>query len=75
MITTFASEACSRAATAGAAKPEKTGTWIAPRCAQACDAIATSGDIGRNNATRSPASTPSAASVSASRVTSSESSR
>ena len=47
------------AAIAGAAKPEKIGTWIAPRCAQACEAIATSGDIGRKIATRSPGSTPS----------------
>ena len=36
-----------RCATAGAAKPEKTGTWTAPMCAQACEAIAASGDIGR----------------------------
>ena len=74
MTTTFASACCSRAATAGAAKPEKIGTWIAPRCAQACEAIATSGDIGRKSATRSPGSTPSPANASASRVTSSESS-
>ena len=33
VITTFASLACSRCATAGAAKPEKIGTWIAPMCA------------------------------------------
>ena len=70
---TFAS--ASRAEIAGAANPEKIGTWIAPRCAHACEAIATSGDIGRKSATRSPASTPSAASVSARRVTSPESSR
>ena len=30
----------------GAAKPEKMGTCTAPTCAQACDAIATSGLIG-----------------------------
>ena len=54
VIATFASEAWSRCATAGAAKPEKIGTWIAPMCAQACDAIGTSGDIGRKIATRSP---------------------
>ena len=30
VITTFASLASSRCATAGAAKPEKIGTWIAP---------------------------------------------
>ena len=47
MIATFASLARRRCATAGAAKPENTGTWIAPMCAQACDATATSGDIGR----------------------------
>ena len=47
VITTFASLASSRCATAGAAKPEKIGTWIAPTCAIACEAIATSGDIGR----------------------------
>ena len=75
MITTFASACCRREAIAGAAKPEKIGTWIAPRCAHACEAIATSGDIGRKMATRSPASTPSRASASANRVTSLESSR
>ena len=74
MITTFASEACSRWATAGAAKPEKIGTCTAPMCAQACDATATSGDIGRKIATRSPSRTPSRTSASARRVTSSESS-
>ena len=56
VITTFASLACSRCATAGAAKPEKIGTCTAPMCAHACDAIATSGDIGRKIATRSPGS-------------------
>ncbi len=56
MITTFASLARRRCATAGAAKPEKTGTWIAPRWATACEATATSGDIGRKIATRSPGS-------------------
>ena len=75
MITTFASLACRRCATAGAAKPEKIGTWIAPMCAIACDATATSGDIGRKIATRSPGSTPSETSCSARRVTSRESSR
>ena len=69
MIATLASEAWSRWATAGAAKPEKIGTWIAPMWAQACDAIATSCDIGRKIATRSPCSTPSRTSASASRVT------
>ena len=43
-------------------------------CAQACDATRTSGDIGRKIATRSPGSTPSRTSASASRVTSRESS-
>ena len=47
MIATFASESTSRWATAGAANPEKTGTWTAPTCAQACEATAASGDIGR----------------------------
>ena len=47
MIATFAPESTRRWATAGAAKPEKTGTWTAPMCAQACEAIAASGDIGR----------------------------
>ena len=45
-ITTFACESSSRDAIAGAAKPEKIGTWTAPMCAHACDAIATAGDIG-----------------------------
>ena len=75
VTTTFASACWSRPAIAGAAKPEKIGTWIAPRCAHACEAIATSGDIGRKSATRSPGPTPSAASASARRVTSCESSR
>ena len=74
VTTTFASESCSRWATAGRRSPEKIGTWTAPMCAQACDATATSGDIGRKIATRSPGSTPSATSASASRVTSCESS-
>ena len=74
VITTFASLACRRCATAGAAKPEKIGTWIAPMCAIACEATATSGDIGRKMPTRSPGSTPSETSCSASRVTSRESS-
>ena len=47
MITTFASESWSRCATAGAAKPEKSGTCTAPTWAQACEATATSGHIGR----------------------------
>ncbi len=67
---TFASESWSRCATAGAAKPEKIGTCTAPMCAHACDATAASGDMGRYVATRSPGSTPSATSASASRVTS-----
>ena len=46
-MTAFASESSSRAAIAGAAKPEKTGTCTAPMCAQACDATATAGLIGR----------------------------
>ena len=58
VITTFASLASSRWATAGAAKPEKTGTCTAPMCAIAFEATATSGDIGRKIATRSPGSTP-----------------
>ena len=74
VITTFASLERRRCATAGAAKPEKIGTWIAPTCAQACEAIAASADIGRKSATRSPGSTPSRTSASASRVTSRESS-
>ena len=47
MITTFASESCRRWTTAGAAKPEKSGTCTAPMCAQACEATATSGHMGR----------------------------
>ncbi len=47
VISTFASASCSRAATAGAANPENTGTWTAPTCAHACEAIAASADIGR----------------------------
>ena len=47
VIATFASESTSRWATAGAANPEKTGTCTAPMWAHACEAIATSGDIGR----------------------------
>ena len=72
VITTFASASRSRAATAGAAKPEKIGTWMAPRCAHACEAIATSGDMGRKIATVSLAPTPSDASPSARRVTSAD---
>jgi hypothetical protein len=44
--TTFAPESWSRCTTAGAAKPEKIGTCIAPICAQAWEAIAASGHIG-----------------------------
>ncbi len=73
VITTFASESWSRAATAWAAKPEKIGIWIAPRCATAFEAIAASGAIGRYVATTSPGPTPSEARPSASRVTSRES--
>ena len=47
VITTFAPESWSRWTIAGAAKPEKIGTCTAPTCAQACEAIATSGLIGR----------------------------
>ena len=47
VIATFAPESTSRCATAGAANPEKTGICTAPTWAQACEAIATSGDIGR----------------------------
>ena len=47
MITAFASASCSRCTIAGAAKPEKIGTWTAPMWAHACDAAAASGDIGR----------------------------
>ena len=47
VIATFASESARRCATAGAAKPEKIGTCTAPMCAQAWEATATSGDIGR----------------------------
>ena len=64
----------SREAIAGAAKPEKIGTWTAPRWAQACEAIAASGAIGRKIPTASPAPIPSDASASARRVTSRESS-
>ena len=46
-MTTFASESCSRCSTAGAAKPEKSGTCTAPMWAHACDATATSGDMGK----------------------------
>ena len=74
VIATFASDACSRWATAGAAKPEKIGTCTAPMCAHACDATGTSGDIGRKIATRSPAPTPNSTSASARRVTSRDSS-
>ena len=74
MITTLASDAWRRCATAGAAKPEKIGTWIAPMCAQAWDATGTSGDIGRKIATRSPSRTPRRSSASASLVTSRDSS-
>ena len=41
VITAFALASASRAAIAGAAKPEKIGTWTAPRCAHACEATAT----------------------------------
>ena len=71
---TFASESWSRCRIAGAAKPEKIGTCTAPMCAHACEATAAAGDIGMKIATRSPGSTPSATSASASRVTSVESS-
>jgi hypothetical protein len=74
VIATFASLAWSRCATVGAANPEKIGTWIAPTCAHALEAIATSGDIGRKIATRSPSRTPSRTSASARRVTARESS-
>ena len=74
VMTTRASLERSRCATAGAAKPEKIGTWIAPTCAQACEATAACVDIGRKSATRSPGSTPSRTSASARRVTSRESS-
>ena len=46
MITAFACESCRRCTIAGAAKPEKIGTWTAPMCAHAWEAIAASGDIG-----------------------------
>ena len=49
VIATFASDAWRRCATAGAAKPEKTGTWIAPMWAHACEAIATSGAHGQED--------------------------
>ena len=68
-ITTFACESSSREAIAGAAKPEKIGTCTAPTCAHACDATATAGHIGMKIATRSPSSTPSSTSASASCVT------
>ena len=44
--TTFACASCRRAAIAGAAKPEKIGTWTAPMCAQAWEATAAAGLIG-----------------------------
>ena len=47
VIATLASESARRCATAGAAKPEKTGTCTAPMCAHACEATAASGDMGR----------------------------
>ena len=47
VIATFAPASWRRCATAGAAKPEKIGTCTAPMCAHACEAIATSGHIGR----------------------------
>ncbi len=74
VTSTFAPASASRAAIAGAAKPEKIGTWIAPMCAHACEAIAACGDIGRYIPTASPAPTPRPASASAKRVTSRESS-
>ena len=46
MITAFAPESWRRWTTAGAAKPEKIGTWTAPMCAQAWEATAASGAIG-----------------------------
>ena len=75
MITTLASDAWRRCATAGAAKPEKIGTWIAPMCAQACDATGTSGRHREED--RDPvalAALPVGASASASLVTSRDSS-
>ncbi len=72
--TSFASASASRADTAGPAKPEKIGTWIAPMCAQACEAIAASGDIGRNVPTASPSRIPSLRRACASRLTSCDSS-
>ena len=74
VISAFAFASASRAAIAGGAKPEKTGTCTAPRCAQACDAIATCGDIGRKIPTASPGPMPIDASPSARRKTSSDSS-
>jgi hypothetical protein len=46
VTTTFACASCNRCTIAGAAKPEKIGTWIAPMCAQACETAAASGLIG-----------------------------
>src|SRR6266511_3399566 len=74
VISAFALASASRAAIAGAANPEKIGTCTAPRCAQAWDAIATCGDMGRKIPTASPAPIPSEASPSARRNTSSDSS-
>ncbi len=74
VISAVAPASASRAAIAWAAKPEKIGTCTAPRCASACEAIATSGAIGRNVPTTSPSPIPSAARPSASRYTSRESS-
>ena len=73
-MTTFACESSSRDAIAGPAKPEKIGTCTAPTWAYAFDATATAGHIGMKIATRSPGSTPSSTSASATCVTSRESS-
>jgi hypothetical protein len=66
-MTAFAFASARRAAIAGAAKPEKIGTCTAPRCAHACEAIATCGDIGRKMPTASPGPIPIDARPSASR--------
>ena len=70
----FAPASASLVAIAGAAKPEKIGTWIAPMWAHACEAIAASGAMGRKIPTTSPFRIPSAAKASASLVVSSDSS-
>ena len=74
VTTSFAPASARRDDTAGPANPEKIGTCTAPRCAHACDAIAASGDMGRNVPTTSPLPMPSSRNASANRRTSRDSS-